>query len=373
MVAQMVAQFEDISVSAKRRIRHKKSSLTGRADIEQLQMQVVDLGGRLAYLETFLCSLPWPWSRGEVHATRTEPEEEYAPADVTQQCYVPPLCKHVVEPVVFEDRGLPSQEGLAATMDAPHMPHGHVQGLTDVCAVLDLLQNELCNTLYLGSLLADCNGSHDMHDISPAESDHDSSFVNAKFLDDFEVQGERFHSDLEDLRARVWRALDQFGEAAEFFDVNAESFSSLDDAMDLYGSFYAMNRTGHQFEQLTAGILARPSNIALEDVFCISAVVRFESEDDENGMDGWSPFLLAWPSGRVGKARLTNARGLSPPQIDDYGITITANAFIFDELSRGDGEFAVDDEEISVVGDAYGIFQNEGNLAKIVSLAFESD
>eukprot|EP00973_Karenia_brevis_P093735 12418822-Karenia_brevis.AAC.1 len=131
-------------------------------------MQLLDVGGRLAYLETFLCSLPWPWSPGEVHATRTEPEEEYAPVDVTQQCYVPPLCKHVVEPVVFEDRDLPSQEGLAATVDAPHMPHGHVQGLTDVCAVLDLLQDELCNKLYLGSLLADCIGSHNMHETSPA-------------------------------------------------------------------------------------------------------------------------------------------------------------------------------------------------------------
>ena len=265
-------------------------------------------------------------------------------------------------------RSLNNHRLLACEVENYDAQQQKVPGLSDVCDALDSLQNELSNRLYFGSILADRIGSIFEVTGDPAVESFEATFTACNFTEDAQARDEQIDFQPGALREHMQSLLVLLGEAADFFCANLDFFPSLGDAVQLYGSFFVRDTQKHRLERLTSRSLVRPSNIAPDEHTCVTVVVRFLCEDDENDFSGWSPFLLGWPSGRIGHAKL-DAKVRSPPRIGDYDVTITVDDFMFHAACSDDFDSYFDDEDASVVGDVLGIFQSKENLKRIVLLA----
>ena len=154
-------------------------------------------------------------------------------------------------------------------------------------------------------------------------------------------------------------------ESAEFFGENAESFQSAEEALTLYHCFFVPSHNG--VEHLLSKSLRRPTGIPQHTQQSTSVVVRFLSGDDVEYISGWSPFLLAWPTGKIAQARLATNNS-SPPEVGQHEITKALSDDAFDGMFFGT-DVDIDEGDVSILGDKYGIFQHKENLIKLVSLA----
>ena len=175
--------------------------------------------------------------------------------------------------------------------------------------------------------------------------------------------------ELSSYQSRISYLLSRLAKAANFLEANAGTLT--DGAIEAYSSFSpTTSNDTNDIDKIFQGTLVAPSSFAHGEPCVTSVLVQFANEDDQHEVTGWSPLLIAWPSGRVAQARMAND-SFTPPSIGDYDVTITACNYLFDLVCE-DEDADIDSEDVVVAGDTYCIFKIRNNLRTILRLAYSA-
>ena len=100
-------------------------------------------------------------------------------------------------------------------------------------------------------------------------------------------------------QSRISYLLSRLAKAANFLEANAGTLT--DGAIEAYSSFFpTTSNDTNDIDKIFQGTLVAPSSVAHGEPCVTSVLVQFANEDDQHEVTGWSPLLIAWPSGSTG-------------------------------------------------------------------------